>query len=277
MGWDLVTISGLGNMDKNILNKIFAGTLLATSLFILNTDTAYSKIFSRKPRDINAHYILNNDKSAVVYINNQEIFKYTQGVNKFTPEDRAKFFITRLKKYLRKNKVKNIKPFTNEKCTYQIKGKKQVLLVIDKGVQCNKTYMDDKVVEITDKIRQALGGKKLKKKDLKNLRYIRKIPGIDYCLSDTGVASWYGDKFHGKQAADGSIYNQYEMTAAHKTLPLGSTVKVTNLKNGKKCIVKITDRGPFVKGRIIDLSRAAAQKVEMISAGLAKVKIEVLD
>ncbi len=264
-------------MNKKLLNKITLGTFLTTSLFILNTDTACSKIFRHKPQNINAYYTLDKGKNAVVYINNQEIFKYTQGVDKFSAEDRAKFFITRLKKYLKKNKIKDIKPFTNEKCTYQIKGKKQVLLVIDKDIQCNKTYKDDKAVEIANKIRQSLGEKNLKKKDLKDLKYIRKIPGRDYCLSNTGIASWYGDKFHGKLAADGSIYNQYEMTAAHKALPLGSKVKVTNLKNGKKCIVKITDRGPFVKGRIIDLSRAAAQKVEMISSGLAKVKIEVLD
>ncbi len=261
-------------MSIKLLNKVILGTIITTNLFISSADTASAKIFKHKPQ---AHYTLNKDKSATIYINDQEIFKYTQGVDKFSPGDRAKFFIARLKKYLKKNKIKKIKPSTNQKCTYQIKGENEVLLVLDNAIQCDKTYMDEKAVEITNKIRKALGGKKLKKKDLKNLRYIRKIPGIDYCLLDTGIASWYGDKFHGKQAADGSIYNQYEMTAAHKTLPLGSKVKVTNLKNGKKCIVKITDRGPFVKGRIIDLSRAAAQKVEMISSGIAEVKIEVLD
>ncbi|MEW5821066.1 MAG: septal ring lytic transglycosylase RlpA family protein, partial [Cyanobacteriota bacterium] len=91
-----------------------------------------------------------------------------------------------------------------------------------------------------------------------------------------GQASWYGPYFHGRRSADGSRYNMYEMTAAHKSLPFGTIVKVTNVNNKKECIVKITDRGPYIHGRIIDLSKAAAQQIGMLGSGVANVKVEVI-
>ncbi|MEZ4818730.1 MAG: septal ring lytic transglycosylase RlpA family protein [Bdellovibrionota bacterium] len=95
-------------------------------------------------------------------------------------------------------------------------------------------------------------------------------------VQNVGYASWYGGKFHGRKTASGEIYDQDLMTAAHKTLSFGTLVRVTNLDNGKKTIVKINDRGPFVKGRIIDLSREAARRIDMLSTGTAKVKLEFL-
>jgi rare lipoprotein A len=92
----------------------------------------------------------------------------------------------------------------------------------------------------------------------------------------TGMASWYGEEFHGKLTSNKEIYNMYAMTAAHKTLPFGTYVRVTNLTNGKSAVVRINDRGPFVKGRIIDLSFAAANKLEMSETGVAPVRITVL-
>ncbi len=91
-----------------------------------------------------------------------------------------------------------------------------------------------------------------------------------------GVASWYGKKFHGNPTASGEIYDMYQLTAAHKTLPLGTYVMVTNVENNRSVEVKINDRGPFVKGRIIDLSYAAARGIDMVEQGTAMVKVEVL-
>ncbi len=91
-----------------------------------------------------------------------------------------------------------------------------------------------------------------------------------------GIASWYGSDFHGKLTSTGEIYNMHALTAAHKTLPFGAYVRVTNLNNGKSIVVRINDRGPFIKGRIIDLSYAAAKKVGMDITGVAPVKIKVL-
>ncbi|MGH9513163.1 MAG: septal ring lytic transglycosylase RlpA family protein [Terriglobales bacterium] len=95
-------------------------------------------------------------------------------------------------------------------------------------------------------------------------------------LVETGIASWYGPPYHNRRGSDGKIYNMNAMTAAHRTLPLGSIVRVTNLKTGHWAIVRITDRGPFIKGRIIDLSLAAARKIDVERAGLAEVRLEVL-
>jgi rare lipoprotein A len=92
----------------------------------------------------------------------------------------------------------------------------------------------------------------------------------------TGKASWYGRDFHGRPTASGIRYNMYQKTAAHKTLPLGTYVRVLNLENGKQTIVRINDRGPFIKGRIIDLSYAAAKNIGLVGPGVAKVRIEAL-
>ena len=94
--------------------------------------------------------------------------------------------------------------------------------------------------------------------------------------TETGIASWYGPPYHGRRAADGSVYDMDEMTAAHRTMPFGTRVKVTSLANAKTCEVRITDRGPFVKDRIIDLSRAAARSIDMIGPGTARVRLLVL-
>ncbi len=93
-------------------------------------------------------------------------------------------------------------------------------------------------------------------------------------MTEVGLASWYGPPYAGRKGADGKIYDQNAMTAAHLTLPLGTIVRVTNLANGESAVVKITDRGPFVRGRIIDLSLAAAKATGVYRAGVAKVRLE---
>ena len=97
-----------------------------------------------------------------------------------------------------------------------------------------------------------------------------------YGFKERGVASWYGKKFHGRPTSSGVIYDMHKMTAAHKTLPLPTTVRVRNLKNGRSVIVQVNDRGPFVDNRIIDMSFAAATRLDMIKDGTALVEITVL-
>ncbi len=91
--------------------------------------------------------------------------------------------------------------------------------------------------------------------------------------TETGMASFYSESYNGRKTANGEIYRSSKLTAAHKTLPFGTKVKVTNLSNGKSVKVRINDRGPFIPGRIIDLTRAAARKIDMEHAGVVKVKI----
>jgi len=93
---------------------------------------------------------------------------------------------------------------------------------------------------------------------------------------ETGIASWYGKDFHGRKTSNGETYDMYAMTAAHKTLPLGVFVKVRNIANDKETIVRVNDRGPFVKGRIIDLSYSAAKELDVVGPGTAQVRIEAL-
>ena len=101
-------------------------------------------------------------------------------------------------------------------------------------------------------------------------------PKKDLYYNKTGIASWYGPKFHGKLTANGEIYNQYALTAAHKTLPLPSAVKVTNLKNNKSIMLRINDRGPFVNDRIIDLSSKAADILDLKREGTGLVRVQIL-
>ncbi len=95
-------------------------------------------------------------------------------------------------------------------------------------------------------------------------------------FEQTGLASWYGEKFHGRKTSNGEIYNMFAMTAAHKTLPLGTFVRVHNLGNGKSVDVRVNDRGPFVRGRIIDLSYTAAKKIGIVGPGTARVRVMAL-
>ena len=99
---------------------------------------------------------------------------------------------------------------------------------------------------------------------------------FDVGIKDRGVASWYGEQFHGKQAANGEIFNMEALTAAHRAMPLGSVVRVVNLSNGRHIHVRITDRGPYVNGRILDLSHAAAVQLGMEHGGLTYVQVEIV-
>jgi len=108
-------------------------------------------------------------------------------------------------------------------------------------------------------------------------RDLLQVPSDAKPLSvETGLASWYGAPYHNRRGSNGELYNMHAMTAAHRTLPLGSIIRVTNVKTGHSALVRITDRGPFVEGRVLDLSQAAAKKVDVWQAGVAMVRVEVL-
>ena len=101
-------------------------------------------------------------------------------------------------------------------------------------------------------------------------------PGKEIRYRETGIASWYGEDFHGRKTANGETYDMHAMTAAHRTLSFNTRVRVTNLDNGRKTELRINDRGPFVPGRIIDLSRSGAKEIEMLGPGTAKVLVEAV-
>lgn len=102
------------------------------------------------------------------------------------------------------------------------------------------------------------------------------VSQLDVGIEDRGLASWYGAAFHGRRTADGKLFDMEALTAAHRTLPLGSVVRVVNLANGKHLHVRITDRGPYVRSRVIDLSRAAAVRLGMMEGGVSVVRVQLV-
>lgn len=102
------------------------------------------------------------------------------------------------------------------------------------------------------------------------------VSDMDVGVKERGMASWYGEQFHGKQAANGEVFDMSALTAAHRTLPLGSIVRVVNMQNGKHVRVRINDRGPYVNGRILDLSYGAAAKLGMVRGGISAIQLEVI-
>ncbi|WP_299394684.1 septal ring lytic transglycosylase RlpA family protein [Pelagibius sp.] len=126
-----------------------------------------------------------------------------------------------------------------------------------------------------DATTETLGDYKVGKPyQIKNVWY---YPRVDYSYDETGIASWYGPGFHGKRTANGEIYDQNAMTAAHRTLPMPSLVQVTNLENGRSIQVRINDRGPFAHGRIIDLSKKGAELLGFVRQGTARVRVQILE
>ena len=111
-----------------------------------------------------------------------------------------------------------------------------------------------------------------KKSNPRSLKTAKRVPKVI-----TGVSSFYGTDFHGKLTANGEVYDMYGLKAAHKTLPLNTIVRVTNLANNKSLILRINDRGPYIKGRILDCSYGAAKKLDFLLQGTTKVRIEIIE
>jgi len=137
-----------------------------------------------------------------------------------------------------------------------------------------KTYSSNKNNYNTGMSKKAYSHPTMRPYTIRGIKYYPK--DVDVGDKFSGNASWYGPDFHGKATSNGERYDMYEMTAAHKTLPMNTIVKVVNRRNGLTTVVRINDRGPFIATRIIDLSNSAARKIKMVGAGTAPVTIEVL-
>ncbi|NJK28836.1 MAG: septal ring lytic transglycosylase RlpA family protein [Acaryochloris sp. SU_5_25] len=161
-----------------------------------------------------------------------------------------------------------------ERQSYVIQANKDHLLEMSKLTILPKTTQDmgDDALKITNLLRRQLG----------DAQPLTGIPGRPQPVATapayqiSGEASWYGPGFHGNYTASGEVYNQNALTAAHKTLPFGTRVRVTNLYNGQSVVVRINDRGPFTAGRVIDLSQGAAQVIGVTSSGVAPVRVDIL-
>ncbi|MDD3149282.1 MAG: septal ring lytic transglycosylase RlpA family protein [Candidatus Gastranaerophilales bacterium] len=215
---------------------------------------------------------LSNNKGSVVYINGKQVTWFLTGFDNLTAEQRAKLFISRFNEFIENGgSIEKLIPIKNKSNTL-VQTQDFFLAVADKqnadkfGISthqlaCHWINSIRKAFDLEIIVNDYSYFVDENKKPLKELR---------------GVASWYGGSFHGRTSSDGSRFNKYEFTAAHKSLPFGSLVRVTNLVTNKQCVVKITDRGPFVGNRIIDLSFAAAKQIGVYKSGTSRVKLELL-
>jgi hypothetical protein len=225
-------------------------------------------------------------KAYGVYINNKQVAYFFSSEGGFTAEQRAKILVNRINQFVsKKGDPKTIIPgFQNGIAVGRIKD--DPLFTTDTKVAESMRLTNAELArQWVNNIRTAFGVSKFTRDNVQlasrsgistsfSRKYVEDLPVSKN--AQVGMASWYGGIFNGRRAADGSRFNTHNFTAAHKTLPFGSVVKVTNLRNNRVCVVKITDRGPFIPGRIIDLSSAAAKEIGMFSSGISKVKVEVV-
>jgi rare lipoprotein A len=210
---------------------------------------------------------------ASLYVNQQEVMQFRSSLGFLTPFLRSKQAAHRLQLFLRNNGSYNdIQVVASETGLVLKLGESTIATVDAKTAGAMGVSVDYLAATWKQKLRQALGETPayvtpiwVKKPIEQSGRYLAQ-----------GLASWYGPGFHGRLAADGSRFNQHSLTAAHKTLPFGTKLKVTNQRTGQSCVVKVTDRGPFVGHRVIDLSKGAAAAIGMLGSGVAKVRLEVL-
>lgn len=251
-----------------------------------NTDTALANTNNLLGSYIKAEYVFKNEKKGKytpvsIYAGKKELLRITDAAGGLSPEQRAKIITANINNAVNSGEnLENILPGSKNGLNI-IKINNKTLFTIDSKIAKEyKMNHAELAVLLTDKIRNSFGASEIPgnfkpaipKVKKPSKRFIEKYTGF----IQTGIASWYGGFFHGRTAADGSIYDKNKFTAAHKSLPFGTVVKVTNLRNGKECIVRITDRGPFIKDRIIDLSKIAATEIGMLSSGISKVKIEII-
>ncbi|NJK99168.1 MAG: septal ring lytic transglycosylase RlpA family protein [Spirulinaceae cyanobacterium SM2_1_0] len=173
-----------------------------------------------------------------------------------------------------------------EQEAYVIKVADDTLVVVDQQTRLadSTRNWEQDVLQATNRLRRWLGNAEpLVMSELTTRPGARRAAyaptvavGSPARLYQSGMASWYGPGFHGRRSASGERFNQNALTAAHRTLPFGTQVRVTNVNNGRSVVVRINDRGPFVGGRVIDLSRAAASSIGMLGSGVAPVRVEVL-
>lgn len=239
-------------------------------------------------KNLNEHYALNikpvatyqnlENRGSVVHFKGKQVVWFLADTSDNPSETRAIELVKDLKRLNAFSRNPDeIKPVRqNEQNVVKIGNEE--LLIADKDTAKRFGISTHELSYIwANSIRKALGGQELVS-DYSNIEpksskyFSQNLIG----QTQTGIASWYGGFFHGQRASDGSRYNKFEFTAAHKKLPLGSLVKVTNLENEKDCVVKITDRGPYVGDRIIDLSQRAAEELEIKNKGVQKVKLEIL-
>ena len=218
-----------------------------------------------------------NNKGHIVYVDSKQTVWFVKDSEGITSQERAQIVADKIEKILKAGiSPEAIKPVREGQYTYIQAGEEKIVTVDEANAKAVGVSIHELAYTWANNTRIALGAKELRKdySDLSRGFNSQESRYLGHTM--TGMASWYGAPFHGRRSSDGSRYNKNEFTAAHLTYPFGTLVKVTNLRNNKSCVVKITDRGPYAHGRIIDLSQKAAEELGMLSSGVVKVKLEVV-
>jgi rare lipoprotein A len=216
---------------------------------------------------------------AAVTLNGKDLITYKGECNGHTAEQRAEELAAKLKELIDDNKLdanKLMPSHDGDTASVTVDGSPVLKFEVSKSESTKSAI--EQCYAVVNQIRQALGASSLPQTYLKIAELAGQDPGTMKSRGNWfhGHASWYGGKFHGRKAADGSRYDQDGLTAAHKSLPFGTKLLVMNRSTGKSCVVQVTDRGPFVKDRVIDLSRGAARQLNLVSSGVAMVDCLVL-
>jgi rare lipoprotein A len=216
---------------------------------------------------------------ASVSLNGKDLLTYKCSANGHTAEERAEDLAAKLRELLGNSKFdcEKLLP-AREGNLVAVKTNGCTVLKFDPSDMDSTKSILEQGYTIVNRIRAALGTSPLPSTFLKIAELTsQNTPNVKAkgnCFS--GHASWYGGKFHGRKAADGSRFDQDGLTAAHRSLPFGTKLLVMNRRTGQSCVVQVNDRGPFVGGRVIDLSRGAARQLNMLSSGVAMVDCLVL-
>lgn len=191
-----------------------------------------------------------------------------------SPAERADCVGERLREALATASCEDIKPAVVRGSFAVVIGTKHIVTVDTEHAKANKSSCYALALKWANNMRLALGGPVLSNRDRGHLV---SFDTVDPYEVSVGRASWYGGRWDGRLTANGEIYDEMSLTAAHRTLPFGSIVRVTSLLCGKQVVVRINNRGPYIAGREIDLSRAAAEAIDLIGPGVGEVVVEVID
>lgn len=266
--------------------QYLTGTIVAVGMMTaFNCNAALAQEPALEPEIVSSTWEEGELECAAVTINGDEIIAYKGSTQNGTAEAKAEALVEKLEELIEddSDSIEGLLP-AREGCFAAIKGDGKTIIKFeptqplqegDEGAaQAIKTSL-----HVINALRTATGHAKLSEALVKMAEAsatgrLANFEGADDSFS--GRASWYGPKFHGRKTSNGERFDQEGMTAAHRTLPFGTKLLVTNRSTGKSCVVKVNDRGPYKDNRVIDLSKGAAREINMVSSGVAMVDVVVL-
>ncbi len=263
-----------------------AGTLVATGLIaVLCTAPAQAADTGLEPEVVTSTFEENGEECASVTINGEEVISYRGETTAGDAEDKAESLAESLGEILddEKDSIESLMPARDGSMAV-IKNNGKTILKFEPPATSQDPEEAGKLaiktsLQVINALRLAAGTTRLPESisnfaESSKTGRLANIEGADDCFS--GRASWYGPNFHGRKTSNGERFDQEAMTAAHRTLPFGTKLLVTNRSTGKSCVVKVNDRGPYRDNRVIDLSKGAARQLNMVSSGVAMVDVLVL-